>query len=529
MSFKDNRVSIMRNNLPITDREQRFSETQRLISSTDLNGNIMHCNQAFIDVSGYSRDELIGQPHNIVRHPDMPSLAFRTMWEHLVVGKPWMGLVKNRCKNGDYYWVNAYVTPITENGRTVGYESVRVCPKRDDVERAEKVYASVNKGKLRHHLPAEVGEWSIMALTVLMATSLLISGYAVGAASLLGCVAVLLLAYLQNRRRRNINASLSIVPQAFQHPLAVKTYTDSSGLEGYLRVAILSEQSHLETVLTRIQDASEIVANNTKDGLVKSQAVCTAMQSQQMETEQVATAMHEMTCTITEVSGHIQETAVMAAQSSQSASHGCEISRTTRQSIEGLRDTVGVVSESVIDLANQTALIERAAQVIEEIADQTNLLALNAAIEAARAGQYGRGFAVVADEVRQLAQRTQDSTKEIYEIIEKLTKRANQSVLVAQDGERAAEAGLEKVLDVEARLVDISGMMSEIANMTTQMAAAVEEQAHVSEEINRQVVNIAGLTSDSLTEVNESSNKLEQLHVVANSMSELVGGFRRSN
>ncbi len=118
----------MRKNLPVTERERTFPKEQQLISSTDIKGTILHCNDAFVSISGFSKEELVGKPHNIVRHPDMPEAAFKTMWGYLQQGKPWMGLVKNRCKNGDYYWVNAYVTPVTEHGRVVGYESVRTLP-----------------------------------------------------------------------------------------------------------------------------------------------------------------------------------------------------------------------------------------------------------------------------------------------------------------------------------------------------------------------------------------------------------------
>ena len=118
----------MRINQPVTTQEKRFSPDKKLISVTDTRGVLTDCNDAFIEVSGFTKEELIGQPHNLVRHPDMPPQAFEKMWSYLKSGKAWMGLVKNRCKNGDYYWVDAYVTPITEQGRIVGYESVRSCP-----------------------------------------------------------------------------------------------------------------------------------------------------------------------------------------------------------------------------------------------------------------------------------------------------------------------------------------------------------------------------------------------------------------
>ncbi|EMP54449.1 methyl-accepting chemotaxis sensory transducer with Pas/Pac sensor [Marinobacter santoriniensis NKSG1] len=132
----------MKKNLPVTQTERTFPEHQKLISSTDLKGRIRHCNDAFVDVSGFSREELIGKAHNIVRHPDMPPEAYENMWGHLKAGKPWMGMVKNRCKNGDFYWVSAYVTPVTENGKVVGYESVRTCPDRTDVNRAKMIIKS---------------------------------------------------------------------------------------------------------------------------------------------------------------------------------------------------------------------------------------------------------------------------------------------------------------------------------------------------------------------------------------------------
>ena len=139
------KVTVINQKRPVTQREKRFSSEIKLISATDLRGVISHCNDNFEAISGFSRDELIGQNHNIVRHPDMPKEAFEVMWQHLKAGRPWMGLVKNRCKNGDYYWVSAYVTPVTENGAVVGYESVRTCPARIDIERAEKLYARMNR------------------------------------------------------------------------------------------------------------------------------------------------------------------------------------------------------------------------------------------------------------------------------------------------------------------------------------------------------------------------------------------------
>ena len=115
----------MKNNQPVTQREIPFPPDTYLVSRTDLKGIITYANDAFVDISGFSREELIGSSHNIVRHPDMPQAAFADLWATVKQGLPWRGLVKNRCKNGDFYWVEAFVTPIKQDGRITGYQSVR--------------------------------------------------------------------------------------------------------------------------------------------------------------------------------------------------------------------------------------------------------------------------------------------------------------------------------------------------------------------------------------------------------------------
>ena len=130
----------MRVNQPVTGRERSFGDDLQLISTTNLKGVITYANPGFVEVSGFSLDELQGQPHNMVRHPDMPEQAFADLWRHLKANKPWLGVVKNRCKNGDHYWVSAYVMPMFKNGEVVGYESVRTRPTRQVVERAARIY-----------------------------------------------------------------------------------------------------------------------------------------------------------------------------------------------------------------------------------------------------------------------------------------------------------------------------------------------------------------------------------------------------
>jgi len=517
----------MKRNLPITDVEKPFPEGVKLISTTDRKGIITHCNQAFIDISGFSSEELIGKSHNIVRHPDMPPAAFDILWDHIKAGKPWMGLVKNRCKNGDHYWVNAYVTPVTHNGEIVGYESVRVKPSREDVQRAESVYGKINTGKpFLSPLSGKKVPFIFSLVTVVAIALGLFLGEVVALYFLAVAMTALSVSQFFSRTRelQEINA---LTPEAFSHPVATATYTRDDPVLGKIKVSTLSEASHLNTVLTRIEDAADMVASDAVSSLALAEESVEDMNRQQAETDQVAAAMHQMTASINEVSGHIQQVADKAALADEQASQGVATSEGNRQQMGELKGAVSAIADSVNELTKETEDIVKAAVIIDDIAEQTNLLALNAAIEAARAGEQGRGFAVVAGEVRELAQRTQATTKQIHEVIASLQHSSKAAVL-------AAHKGVENVDDVVVRNAesasifhDTSAAMSNIAQMTLQMSAAVEQQAHVSEDINRQVVSISSLSSHCLQKVTDSTQKVDSLKSVADSMKELVAGFQR--
>lgn len=137
----------MRTNLPVTDIEQVMRDDQLIVSSTDLKGQITHFNQDFIEISGFSADELRGAPHNLIRHPDMPAAAFATLWQTIEAGRPWTGIVKNRCKNGDFYWVEANISPLREKGVVTGYISVRRKPTREQIAAAEALYDRLRTGR----------------------------------------------------------------------------------------------------------------------------------------------------------------------------------------------------------------------------------------------------------------------------------------------------------------------------------------------------------------------------------------------
>jgi len=137
----------MRTNLPITQQEYVLREGATIVSRTDLKGRITYINDDFIEASGFTQPELIGQAHNLVRHPDMPEEAFADMWRTLQAGRPWTGMVKNRRKNGDHYWVVANATPVSEGDAVTGYMSVRTRPTREQVDAADKLYAQFKSGQ----------------------------------------------------------------------------------------------------------------------------------------------------------------------------------------------------------------------------------------------------------------------------------------------------------------------------------------------------------------------------------------------
>lgn len=144
----------MKTNLPVTQVEVPFPKGRYIVSRTDLKGMTTYTNDTFVDISGFSREELIGKNHNVVRHPDMLPAAFAWLWSTLKAGRPWRGIVKNRCKNGDFYWVDALVVPVLKNNETIGYMSVRTEPSRQQVAEAEALYRQLKEGKARIPQPS---------------------------------------------------------------------------------------------------------------------------------------------------------------------------------------------------------------------------------------------------------------------------------------------------------------------------------------------------------------------------------------
>ncbi len=488
----------MRKNLPVTQTEYDYPQDWILLSTTDTKSIIKYANKAFCQVAGFAVDELVGQPHNMVRHPDMPPAAFADLWQCVQRGDPWKGLVKNRCANGDYYWVDAFVTPITHNGEVVEYQSVRTKPSKAQVSRAETLYKAINEGKAKQakpglSLPTKLAALFGVAMVPMAYVAWQSGGLGLGLFSLSLLIGLIGGYQLFERYRGLVEKAKGI----YANSLASQVYTGHGDDVAQIELALQMQASELKAVLGRTLDACEQTSVNAKHSAEKGEEVQANGMAQQAEIEQVATAMQEMTATLADMAGNCADTASASGQAQEEASAGDAIVNSVVSSIESMSDKLVQTSDVIAKLEAHSKEIGSVLDVIQGIAEQTNLLALNAAIEAARAGEQGRGFAVVADEVRSLAKRTHDSTTEIHNMITLLQEGTASAVSSVQEGVDGASQCVEQAQQAGNALASIRRSIETITDMTHHIASAVEEQSSVSAEVNRNVVNVSSLINDS--------------------------------
>ncbi len=510
----------MKLNLPVTQKEYDYPDSWIIVSTTDTKGIITYCNKAFIDVSGFTEQELLGANHNIIRHPDMPPAAFKNLWDTIKSGKPWRGIVKNRRKDGDHYWVDAYVTPVYEGNQLVGYLSVRVKPSRAEIAAAERLYARIrerNLQELPRRLTLEFSHrlWLTAAFALVGLTALLagwLGSLWVGIGAL---VLALILAQISAYTIfKNIHEAVRAAKKIAAGDLSSPIYVKGNNETAEVLQAIKMLQARLATVMGHIQEAASGVASAAAQLVQATHATHRLMEQQHQETDMVATAMNEMSATVAEVANNTTAAADAAHQASHQAREGRMVVRHSVTGIRALADGVGEAARTIQQLEQESANIGKILDVIRGIAGQTNLLALNAAIEAARAGEQGRGFAVVADEVRALAQRTQESTQEIQEMIARLQQGARSAVAMMQRGHDQAEQSVALANETDQSLDAITQSVEHINNMNDQIATAAEEQRAVVEEMNRNVESIRMLSNQTLKSTDDvvsATSHLEDL------------------
>ncbi|MGL1959403.1 MAG: methyl-accepting chemotaxis protein [Colwellia sp.] len=507
-----------RRNQNIIDEEVFFDESEPLVSITDTRGIITYANDIFCKIAGYTQEELHRKNHNIVRHPDMPKAAFKDLWTELEAGNHWQGIVKNRCKDGRYYWVNAYVTPMYEKGVLTGYQSVRVKPSNELKNKAAAVYEAINNNKIgmsEHQKNLIKKSVAAVCCLFIVISAFAISGMLWGVASF---VAFLILFF-------SLYDELVLLPsyikqQKSKYPSVCRAiYTDGSATS-ILEFRQSLYQARIRTILGRTNDSLRVIAQVINE---LNHAILTTneqINDQNNETVQIATSMNEMSVTITDVSENVVHTSDSVNLVNDECSRSKALMAGSATEILLLKEKVVVAHDAADELVNIVDSINIQMSEIQGIADQTNLLALNAAIEAARAGEQGRGFAVVADEVRSLSGRTHTVSEGINDSVRQVTEKlANVAKLMAENIS-TSNSCVESGNKVNNSVDNIYEQMLAITDLTTQVSTAAEQQSVVAEEINQNVKRVADFAqalvdsdalSKNITLLNQESAKLTEL------------------
>ena len=535
----------MKNNQPVTQRNIDYSDDSYLVTTTDMKGRITYANHDFVRVCGFTETELLGESHNIVRHPDMPVAAFKDLWDTIKSGKPWNNLVKNRAKNGDHYWVDAYVTPIYDGDQMIGYQSVRTKPSVEQIKAAERLYAEMNRdpGKTVPKTRRNLHDWPIqrtmfwvVILFTLMQIGALVARlggfhptwfeWSMGVFDVILPIAWYSLIRAILKPVEKINEDL--------HHLTtgnLRSRIGSIGCNeiGQINEAVKSLQARLFTLIgifVETGDKLSAVASNLSDSSSHS---VHGLTHQSQQTELVAAAMNEMTATVQDVARNAAHTAEAVNHADNEAGEGQGQINRTHQAINALAGQLDDAAHSIESLKDQGTAIENVVKLISGIADQTNLLALNAAIEAARAGEHGRGFAVVADEVRALAAKTQASTIDIRDMIEELRSGISSTVLAVHAGHQQMSTVKEQAAATESALKQIANAITQIGDMSTQIATATEEQSMVADEMNRNVHTIRRQTEQATDLSNENASLGVQIADISGQLGRLLSAFRVGN
>jgi aerotaxis receptor len=522
----------MRTNLPVTNTEYKMREGEPIVSKTDLKGKITYVNPAFIEVGGYSQEELIGSPHNIVRHPDMPPEAFGDLWETLKSGEQWTGMVKNRRKNGDFYWVLANVTPIKENGQATGYMSVRTAPSQAQIDAADALYRrfrsgqasgmAIHKGEgVRTGVFAKLAAMTNFSIATRLALTfgiLMLLVASVAGIILFNPPKSVSTAWIAGLAGFGIFIALhgwATLHGAIVTPLAEATdvvralaggdlsVTCESGRDddmGQLKRAVRQLNINLQAVIGDVRSNVESIEVATREIAAGNLDLSSRTESQAASLEETAASMEEFASTVTANAESVTQAETMVMTASDIATRG-------GAAVAKVGVTMGAISDSarrIVDIIG----------IIDGIAFQTNILALNAAVEAARAGEQGRGFAVVASEVRSLAQRSANAAKEIKGLID-------DSVHKIEDGGKLVVEARNTMDEILVSIQGTTGVMAEIAS------ASVEQSGGIGQ-VNQAVAQMDEITQQNAALVEEAAAAAASLAEQAVSLSQALSVFKFS-
>ncbi len=492
----------MRDNQPVSQQEYSLRDDHFLISRTDLSGNITYANPAFIEVSGFSRDELLGAPHNLVRHPDMPPEAFANLWHTLKQGNTWVGVIKNRRKNGDHYWVKAHVTPIMEEGEIKGYVSVRLKVDADNVARAERDYADMRQGR-GSHLSLERGEilrrgplgwWrrlgqrggavrlgglALLAVVLLVLSSMVglygashlqpgdpVRGRLIFAHGLLlaaGVPTLILLGVMAaGALLKPLRQAVMFTFQIAAGNLTAPPPDRTVGEAGRLTQALAVMQRCLGSIVGNVNEGIAAVTPASRGIAEANRDLSSHTEQQAASLQQTASSMEQITSAVRQNADNARQSSGLASQAASQVAHSGEV----------MGEVVNTMERITASSGKMTVIIDS----IDAIAFQTNILALNASVEAARAGEQGRGFAVVASEVRNLAGRSAAAAKEIRD-------------LIANSG-REIQSGADLVHRAESTIREVVASVTRVNDIMGEITCASEEQSSGIAQINQAVTRM---------------------------------------
>jgi aerotaxis receptor len=541
----------MRNNQPVTDNEYVLRDGAAIVSRTDAKGIITECNDEFIQASGYAREELIGKPHNLVRHPDMPPEGFRDLWDTLKKGRPWVGLVKNRRKNGDFYWVRASATPLADGS---GYSSVRTKPARDEIKAAEALYSRMRSGeKIRLHEGGVVprglfagaqgffgkltiaGQLWMTAWTVslLLFAIAMLGGYAIYPVRVLlamagaGCAISLLVTFLVVRRLRRrlqeageVAAAIAAgdlvrpIPPAGQDETGT-LIAQMAVMRNSLHELIAGVRQNVETLNRSVGELSHVANGGAQASETQSEAAAS-----------MAAAVEELSVSVDMVEENAREAHAVTQTSATRSLEGGRIIHEAAGEMERIATAVNSTADTIRELEEFSTQISSIAGVIKDIADQTNLLALNAAIEAARAGEQGRGFAVVADEVRKLAERTGNSTQEITAMITKIQSGTLRAAEEMDAGVSRVSEGVRLAHQAGDSMSGINEGAKQVTRAVDEISFALKEQVSAAREIAQKVEQIAQGSEANSASATQTAASARQLEALSHALHALTTRFR---